>query len=509
MATLGTWVNEQWRIYTDNAPMRREYRSQLRSSRAPWLLTAYLSILVLTGAAFYWGLQSQGMRSAADIQGQLRTYYSVIIGMLEFLVALIAPVVATVGIVSEYQTKMIDLVFSSPMSSKYFLVGKLVSSYRYILILLAVSLPVASVSVMLGGASWGDVLSSYLLISFHGLVYMALSIPIAVMTGKPIASVFWSWLAVFGYTNVISLTSVLPMARSGFSMVPPLAGLGPYVNVGVIGARTEVFGLSMPLWVPTAFVSFFLSKFFLLGAGSAMSSAGSKETFSLRIHGLLLAFLIPALVTGAGSGGASIPFGSSNPAQLVWPFTLLFTIFVPYLSSWSLTGGSKYWPNGVWSFKWMLRGTPASGLPYLICLIVTACLGALLGQGAAMKLDAEGLLKVAGVAVAWAFIWSLGWAASAILWNTGPEAARRFHLLFMFLVGPAVLFLLGMMELATVSTGSVKPGWTGSVNWITFPYDTPEVAIAKITVLGILAVMIGVWSESRRRAIVYDYGGAR
>src|SRR5689334_17824116 len=186
MGGLLAWVAEQHRVYFDNAPAVREYRTQLRSSRAPWLLVGYLAILVAMASLTYWGVSFAGTGSPAEVQGRLNGFFQAVIGMLEFMVALAAPVVAASSVIGEYNTRMIDLVFSSPMSAKYFLVGKLVAAYRYILLMLAVSLPVAAVSVVLGGATWSDVLTSYALVSLHALLYMSISLPIAVLTGKAI-----------------------------------------------------------------------------------------------------------------------------------------------------------------------------------------------------------------------------------------------------------------------------------------------------------------------------------
>ena len=173
--------------------------------------------------------------------------------MLEFLVALVAPVLAASSIIGEYQRQSIDLLFSSPVGPKYFLVGKLIASYRYVLLLLVLSLPVAAMCVVLGGATWKDVLSTYLLVSLHGLVYMAISVPIAVMTAKAVPAVMWSYLAGFLYFLVSLLTMIPAIGPGGIvNSAPPLMGLSPTSSSNSGRLSTEIFGVSVPLWVPAA-----------------------------------------------------------------------------------------------------------------------------------------------------------------------------------------------------------------------------------------------------------------
>lgn len=199
MADIGSWVAEQRRVYFDNAGTVREFRTQLRGLKAPVLLGAYVGLLVLVASLGYWGMTAFGGRSVASLQRDLSGFYGTVTVMLEFLVGLVAPVLAASSIIGEYQRQSIDLLFSSPMSPKYFLVGKVLASYRFVLLLLSLSIPISAMCVVMGGSTWQDVLASYVLISLHGLIYMAISVPIAVMTARPVTTVLWSYLAGFIY----------------------------------------------------------------------------------------------------------------------------------------------------------------------------------------------------------------------------------------------------------------------------------------------------------------------
>ncbi|MBS1713319.1 MAG: hypothetical protein JST30_03180 [Armatimonadetes bacterium] len=507
VAGLPGWVREQWRVYLDNAAMTKEYRTQLRSNKAPWFLSGYLMLLIVTASLFYIGIQTSGVRSVAEIQDSLRTFFGVVVGMMEFMVALSAPVIAASGIVSEYTTRMIDLVFSSPMSPKYFLVGKLVASYRYVLILLVVSLPIAAVSVVLGGATWADVVAAYALVSFHGLLYMAISVPIAVMTGKAVSTVVWSYLAAFLFSVALSAFTLVGAARPGGSL-PLLAGMTPFATSFVASGTTELLGTKVPVWIPAGVFTLLVAKIMLLSAGSVLTGAGSKETFSLRIHGLVLCLTVPFLMAYGTGGSRTIALPGSGGAvpTAVWPLMWCFVVFLPFVSVWSSAGGAKTWPNGLFSVKWILRGTPSSGLPYLLLLTLSMVVGQVLGTLATgQQVGPENAAGIVGLFAASTMAWSFGWLSSALMWRQGPEAARRLTLLFLFMVTVAPIVVLGILESASaIGTWGLPQGWTETYNMTTFAFDAPPAAAAKAAVMGLIALAAGGFGEWKRRKILSE-----
>src|ERR1044072_9677517 len=112
--------------------------------------------------------------SMTDAQHPLKGFYNKIIYLLSTVMWLVAPALTATAIVSERQRKSLDLVFSAPVSPKYYLVGKMLSSYRYVWMLLVLSLPVTAACVVLGGAVWSEGLAAYGLLSLPGVIYTAI-----------------------------------------------------------------------------------------------------------------------------------------------------------------------------------------------------------------------------------------------------------------------------------------------------------------------------------------------
>jgi hypothetical protein len=172
---------------------------------------------------------------------------------------------------------------------------------------------------------------------------------------------------------------------------------------------------------------------------------------------------------------------------------------LPNISTWSLGGGVKNRPNGFFNPKQLLRGTPASGLPFLLAILVLMAIGFVVGT----KPDPRSFIYLWAVFAAWGFAWSLGWAASALTSRQGPEASKRLQLLFLF--GAAVLpgFMLWVAEAsAKWANLNLRDGWSEDLYLFSFiTDDMPEAAI-KALVLTLLALGIGTWAEFRRRSIV-------
>lgn len=501
--SLAAWIGEQRRTYLDNAGMTREFRTQLRGIKAPLFLTAYIGLFVLIASLFYFGIAVTSTRSVANIQQELGGFFMVIVGMLEFLVALVAPVLAASSIVGEYQRQSVDLLFSSPVGPKYFLVGKLLASYRYVLLLLALTLPVAAMCVVLGGATWKDVVGTYLLVSFHGLIYMSISMPIAVMTAKAVPTVMWSYIAGIVYALVSFVLNAPYLGMMGSGTAPPLLGLSPFFSVPAGRAFIDIASMQIPVWVIAGFVTLLFTRLMVVGAGAALTQAGSKEAVNLRVTGLVLCLGFPWILGALASSGPVIPFGSGSATAIgAFLFSLPFCIVAPYLSTWSGTGGSKALPNGWWRPKFTLRGTPASGLPYLASLVLALILGITIPYGFS-RLTGADAIALTGVAAFWFLAYSLGWLASGMTWRSGVDSCRRLHVLFMFLVFVVPPIALSVIEGTLRAQGTnLPPGWSLNFIILSFAWDKTDVSAPKILAMLLIGVVVFFLAERMRRRAV-------
>ncbi|MBL8066508.1 MAG: ABC transporter permease [Chthonomonadaceae bacterium] len=508
------WIAEQRRIYFDNAILVREFRTQLRGIKAPLLLTFYGGLLTLIACVFYWGISLTNEQSVAQIQDALKIFFNVIVYMLEFMVALIAPALASATIVSEYSRQSIDLLFSSPVGTKYFVIGKAVASFRYVLLLLVLTIPISAMCVVMGGATWKDVLLTYVFVMVHGVIYMAIALPIAVMTGKAVPAVLWSYMA-GGLYFLISTIPTMAVAFSGFGRgvltMPPFAGLSPAIAPMAGQYGTELFGQVVPLVVPTLVIAGLFLRLMMVGTGSILTQAGSKECCNLRVTSLL------TLLFGTWAIGlASVPWatgvtkGTGSPwATVVFWCCIPLVFGLPYLSTWSGSGSLKSWPNGWWNLKLVLRGTPASGLPFLAACMAVATLGAGLGLAGSGSFSVLDLLYLLGVWSTWFFVWALGWLCSVPVFRAGHESARRLLAMSLFLTTMVPLFALSVLEgVLNIGSGTYTPPLLVARFYpFSFFGDPIDRACVKVGVIVVLGVGVFILSELKRKKLVASLRG--
>lgn len=471
---------------------------------------AYLGLLILFVVLAYANVVSQGAMSVAQVQTELKSFYVMVMSMLEIVVGLVGPVLVAMSIQAERQRLSLELIMTAPVSPKYFLVGKVVSGYRYIVMLLFLSLPITAAAVVLGGVTWSEVLISYALIAAHGLLYIAISLPIAILCNKVVTTVVYSYIACWGI-GLFSSLSVVSMFSFGGGMgmdidVPFWMLIFPMGFAYGASSVTEIFGVGVPGWILAVATILAFTKLFVLAAGSAMTRAGSKETMSLRIHGLVytlgfsLLILIPTVRSAAGFAG------EQELAIVIATLTIPFILIAPNLSTWSLIDGKKWLPNTPVSFRGAIRGTPDGGLVYFLmllsCIFVAAGVAFFLSTGVSIDTMAIYLFWIAAT---WTFFWSMGWLLSSFV-KTGIGTARKSHLAFTIITA-----LMPWPVLAIISAAMPY----GTDVWVIYPlvalkYQPNDIYIvflmaAEFSVFAAIAI---IWGERRRKKSVSLNSGA-
>ncbi len=466
---IGTWVQSNLACYFGNAATVRDFRVQLRGNRAILLWSFYLLVLIGFTMLVYAESASGRQSSIVEAQGNLRDFYQAIMILLAVMINLIAPALTAGTIVSERQRRSLDLVFSAPVSAKYYLVGKMLSSYRYIWMLLILSLPITSACVVLGGATWSDVIAAYVILSFNALIYTSMALLLSTLSRQPVAAIIWSYFAAIAYSIMMGMLSASSAIGSMMGMsrtleAPFTVTLSPYAVVQAAPSFTTIYGYEIPNWVLGAVFAVMFSKIMLLAAGSAMSGFGSAETKSLRIHGLIYAFLIAALLTYSTAPFATIVRSSirstaslttsttNNQMDLMFgAMTGCIVVLVCFLTCYGGDAERRYWSDGVFRIKNILVGSPSGGLPYVLSLVASIYLGFTL-TSLQFSASPPSLAMLFWALATWSFMWSLGRLASSF--NLGLKGARSLHFtMIMFLVALPVPFFSATGAFSSSNTG--------------------------------------------------------
>lgn len=466
-----SWLGKTRRTYFGNASSIRDFRSQLRGNKAIWLWSGYLAIVVLIVGTSYASLVSGNNRPVSMLQSDLRSFYATVIGWLGAAIMLISPALTASTIGVERQRRSLDLVFSAPVEPKYLLVGKLLSSYRYIWMLLMLSLPATAVSVVMGGATWVDVIGAYVILSSAGLVYASIGLLMSAIANTPAAAVLYSFIAVALYSSMTTMFAGVSMLGGGGSAnleAPWVTTLNPFTAALTAPTHTLLFGFEVPNWIFSVVFALFISKVLVLGAGSALSPFGSKETVSLRVHALIAVMLFSCgLVYGLNNTGALAMFGGSTfgrPVRTVSTIPvsvvaacLLF--LVPMISSFGQGEGQRTENDGAFSWKGLWLGTPAGALPFLLLLIASVFAGAFAAALIIGSPISETALPIfvwsCSLMVMW---WGIARALSSV--SSTVKIARQLYLGVLL-----ALVALPIPILTIASSNLDNPGRDSSAAW--------------------------------------------
>src|SRR5438270_639296 len=148
-------------IFDDNHVVSRVRFAMFRSPCAFILQLLYVCAL---GALvyFYWPEGAEGGHQVSAGVAQ-RLFNIFFLGQF-FLVALMAPTFATGSITGEKEQKTYELLLASPLRPGTILVGKLLSSLSYLVILIVSSLPLMILCYLLGGLLLSEITVSYLVL---------------------------------------------------------------------------------------------------------------------------------------------------------------------------------------------------------------------------------------------------------------------------------------------------------------------------------------------------------
>ncbi len=387
------WLADQRRTFWRNASTVRDFRSQMRGWKAILAWLGYVLILVIVATVMYQATSSQSSTlTIGEAQSSLSNFATFFTGVLNGLILLIAPAMIANSICVEYDRKSIDLIQSAPVSPNYFLIGKVLSAYRNIWMLLILALPISAMSVVLGGATWQEVLEGYFLLSLQGILAMAVAIPIAMATKKTITAVLGTYL-MLGFIGALLATGssgvLLATGRYGPSteIAPFLTAIAPFVFINKIHTVTMFGTTTVSNTLLGALCMGWIMQLCLSGAAATLAGAHAKEMYWYRAQSLLgclfvgclflwiCSIVIPLAAVGGGISSGVTPTQALLEAYSTGIMIVLCVAaagFVPYV----LAAERKRFADRMFDLKEVFGGRPAGSLMYgwlvILCLFVPA-----------------------------------------------------------------------------------------------------------------------------------------
>src|SRR4051794_39132207 len=159
--------------FRDNPVLARELLVTLRSPRAFVLQMLYVAFLAAV-VYFCWPKGEDGARQVSSGVAQ-RLFDLFFLGQF-FLVALAAPTFAAGSITGEKERKTYEMLLASPLPPATILIGKLLSSLSYLVILILSSLPLMILCFLLGGILLSEITRAYLVLVLAAGTFGLLSV---------------------------------------------------------------------------------------------------------------------------------------------------------------------------------------------------------------------------------------------------------------------------------------------------------------------------------------------
>jgi ABC-type transport system involved in multi-copper enzyme maturation permease subunit len=177
-------------ILRDNPVLIRELLVNLRSPRAfalQFLYVAFLGVMVY----YAWPLDESQVSSGAA----QRLFDLFFLGQF-FLVALVAPTFAAGSITGEKERKTYEMLLASPLQPVNILVGKLLSSLTYVVLLILSSLPLIILCFLLGGILMSEIVRAYLILILAAGTFGLLSLACSSYFGRTSSALVVSYLVI-------------------------------------------------------------------------------------------------------------------------------------------------------------------------------------------------------------------------------------------------------------------------------------------------------------------------
>lgn len=369
-------------VWLENPILAREMRTRMRGSRPFWLLFAYVAILaaiLFVTYLFWWnsvqGDLSSGRNGAAGGASQVgKIFYSTLFTVQAIMIGIITPSLTAGGISIEKEQRTFDLLTVSLMPRRSIVIGKLISALAFVALLLTASLPLISLSFLLGGVSPSEVISAYALLLVTAFLYGTVGIAcssVAKNTTSSTVMTYGAIIVIFFTTLPLSVVAVSGTMAPGLTSQTGI-GLSALNPIGALtaGTITEIyFGIGVPAWLTALVINGLLGIIFTLVAIHRLDYPRTDRSGWLRLLTAIFVGLLAFCVYGMFLSTGATYMQNTGPFIVALATLLGLIPLVPLFT----TADSLPEPGGIWGIINPLRlgrGEAPSGILYVMLLVV-------------------------------------------------------------------------------------------------------------------------------------------
>lgn len=268
-----------------NPVLRREMVERMRGGRTFLILTIYLALL---SAVLFFSYQV-GRENDDPTQAALlgRGIFEYLLFFMLLLVLFIAPGTAASAIAGERERQTLVPLQVTLMSPQRIILGKIYAAVAFLLLLVVATLPLLSVSYLIGGVTMGEVVGGVLAVLFVGLAVGCLSAAISTFTRRVQGATVLSYAVVLvlllGTLAVWGAAVMFDNSRGIDAANPPswLLLPNPVATIsGVVGDGVDDGSMSSPFdWIEDQIIESRFGDETLVDRGDAAVAIGPGGQF--------------------------------------------------------------------------------------------------------------------------------------------------------------------------------------------------------------------------------------
>ena len=179
---------------------------RMRSARTPLLITLYSLLLALLAYFTVYGRFMGATVTLGDMRLSVDGYAYMI--MLQFaLLVLVAPAMTAGSISGERERQALDLLLVTNTGAVKLVLGKLLESFSFLALMVMCSLPMLSLVLITGGATFAQVLVSVAFLLLTALAALSVGLVCSSLFQRTVTATVMSYLSVFA----LGIVTLLPL----------------------------------------------------------------------------------------------------------------------------------------------------------------------------------------------------------------------------------------------------------------------------------------------------------
>lgn len=205
-----------------NPVLASSLKTRMRGWRTAAAVTAYLGVMLFIAYIFFKiSFENEIMHSlsvSANHSVGLRVY--MLLAVLQFVLVLLVTPAQTAGVISsEREMQTLDLLLCTKMSPLSIIIGKLLSSLAFILLLVISSIPLFSLVFLFGGIAPEDVAMLFLFYIITAFAVGSIGVFYSALFKRTVVSTVVSYVTIF-FLGIVSVVLGVYMMAVHYSQVP-------------------------------------------------------------------------------------------------------------------------------------------------------------------------------------------------------------------------------------------------------------------------------------------------